>query len=177
MIEQKDFQQIGFLGKIHGVRGEITADLNVDLSELIEEEDKLFLMLEINKLLVPFRLESYRPKGAELSLLKFHKIDTKEKAGKLQGLRVWLSKEYLEDVSEDLITDWRFFINYNFFDDNGTPIGQIIDIEDSTANILFVVRNNCNKEILIPIIPENVTKVDQDNGCIYMIIPEGLLDL
>lgn len=178
MIVFKDFEPIGQLGKIHGIKGEISADIQVDLTELIKDESNLFLMVEINKLLVPFRLLSYRSKGANLSLLTFSDINTKEEAMPLQGLPLYFSKEYLEDIDDEQITDWGFFIDYVMVDaSNNNEIGTIHGIEDSTMNMLFIIECSDGRELLIPIVPELITQTDTKNKRIFMSIPDGLLDI
>ena len=46
MLDKADFEPIGCLGRTHGIGGELSAKLSVDLSVLWEEDERLFLFLE-----------------------------------------------------------------------------------------------------------------------------------
>ena len=59
-------------------------------------------------------------------------------------------------------------------DDN--EIGEIIDIDDSTDNPLFIVDNNGNI-VYIPITEEFILFIDDDKEVIGMSLPEGLIEL
>ncbi len=176
MIDAADFEQIGFIGKPHGVKGEVVAQLQVELCAPEEDEEALFLMLEINKLLVPYKLMGCRPKG-DATLIKFDRVDNAEEAAVLQGLPVWIAKEILQDVDDGQITDWHFFTGYTLLDQKKQPVGIIEDIEDTTANELFLVHSSQDKEYLIPIAAELILGIDRKRQTLEMSIPEGLLDI
>jgi len=60
MLRKTDFELIGALGRAHGIQGEVSAKLSVDLSGLWGGADtSLFLMLEERGLLIPYRVLSY----------------------------------------------------------------------------------------------------------------------
>ncbi len=176
MIDAADFEQIGFIGKAHGIKGEVAAQLQVELCAPEEGEEPLFLMLEINKLFVPYKLMGCRPKG-DATLIKFDRVDNAEEAAILQGLPVWIAKEILQDVDDEQIADWAFFTGYTLLDSQKQPIGIIEDIEDTTANELFLVRSAQDKEYLIPIAAELILGIDRKHQTLEMDIPDGLLDI
>ena len=60
MLDKADFEPIGRLGRTHGIGGELSAKLSVDLSVLWEEDERLFLFLEEQELLIPYRVRSLR---------------------------------------------------------------------------------------------------------------------
>ena len=55
-------------------------------------------------------------------------------------------------------------------------IGEIIDVDDSTINTLFVIDND-GEEILIPAQEEMIAGIDNDNREIFFDLPEGLVSL
>ena len=67
MLSKEDFEFVGTLGRAHGIQGEVSAKLSVDLSGLWEGADtSLFLMLEEQGLLIPYRVLKLRTKGDEI---------------------------------------------------------------------------------------------------------------
>ncbi|MBR5101872.1 MAG: 16S rRNA processing protein RimM, partial [Muribaculaceae bacterium] len=61
--------------------------------------------------------------------------------------------------------------------DSGETIGDIVDIDDTTTNVLFIVSTPQGKEVMIPAADELIDGIDAENETIEMIIDEGLLDL
>jgi 16S rRNA processing protein RimM len=55
-------------------------------------------------------------------------------------------------------------------------IGAIKSINDSTSQALFEIEKG-DKELLIPVNDEIITKVDRENKTIFVTTPEGLVDL
>ena len=79
MLRKEDFEHIGTLGRAHGTQGEVSAKLSVDLSGLWEGADtSLFLMLEEQGLLIPYRVLKRRTKGEDIDLITFSGITTKD---------------------------------------------------------------------------------------------------
>lgn len=174
MINKNDYLPIGSIGKAHGVSGECNARLIVDLSPLMEEgEEPLFLFFEIDGLLVPFRLLTYRDKGAEASLLRFKGVNTKEEAERYLGVQLFLHRDYLADSDEELSLD--LLRGYTLSDQHGQPLGTVIDIDESTLNTLLLIRNFEGEELLIPFADELIVHLDKANRSLALNIPDGLL--
>ena len=60
--------------------------------------------------------------------------------------------------------------------DGNVNIGEIVDIEDSTENALFIIKSGDNV-VYIPIADEMIEDVISDTKTIVMNLPEGILDL
>ena len=56
-------------------------------------------------------------------------------------------------------------------------MGKVIEVNDTTANILFSVETPSLKVLLIPIADDLVQSVDALSKEIYVSIPEGLMEL
>ena len=59
-------------------------------------------------------------------------------------------------------------------EETGT-VGIIDYVDDSTANILFVVKDKDGETIYIPAAEEFITGLDPDDKTITMRLPDGLL--
>ena len=69
-----------------------------------------------------------------------------------------------------------YFIGFTATDKTLGYIGEIVDIDDSTINTLFVVEKD-GEEILIPAQEEFITDIDHDGQEIRFDLPQGLVSL
>ena len=76
------------------------------------------------------------------------------------------------EPSEDDEYTWRHFTGWQVVDAVAGAIGEIEHVEDSTANTIFFVGDK-----LIPATEDFIERIDAKERTIYMILPEGLLDL
>ena len=56
-------------------------------------------------------------------------------------------------------------------------IGEISDINDSTQNILFIVKTPDGKELMIPVADEFILSIDPENETVNTDIPSEILTL
>jgi 16S rRNA processing protein RimM len=85
----------------------------------------------------------------------------------------------IEDVEDE---EGGFYANdligYNvYLSDYNSLIGEIIDIEDSTENALFIVKRENNEIIYIPIVVDFIENISTETSTIIMDLPIGLLEL
>lgn len=179
MLKKEDFQCIGTLGRSHGLSGELTAKLSVDLGELTEDaEDPLFLMLEERGLLIPFRVEGLRSKAGDIDLIKFAGLDDKEHAEHWVGTPIWLDRAYLDEsaISSDLL-EYRDLVGYEVLNaEDGSSVGRLISIDESTINTLALVECPTGQELLLPLAESLIQELDSDQKLLRLTIPLGLLD-
>lgn len=181
MLTKEQFERIGVIGRAHGINGEVSMRLEVEIAPLLEEGERLFLMLEIDGLLIPFAVEQHRYKAGDVDLVRFSGIATKEQAEALVGLSVWLDKDYIgeAELSSDPY-EWSRYQGYRVEDARtGAYIGTITHVEDSTLNtLLYVLPEGADEsgEILLPIAEALLVAYDDQAQSIKLAIPEGLLD-
>ncbi|KGN83489.1 ribosome maturation factor RimM [Porphyromonas sp. COT-290 OH860] len=178
MLKKEDFECIGTLGRSHGLSGEITAKLSIDISNLIDDEEALFLMLEEHGLLIPFRVEGLRSKAGDIDIIKFSGLESKEAAERWVNTPVWLDKAYLseaEDVTD--LLEYAHFVGYNLLDaESNLLIGTITEVDETTINTLITVERTTGEELILPIADELLAGIDVVQRTISLIIPAGLLD-
>ena len=169
MIKQEDVYHIGRLGKTHGDKGEVSFQFEDDIFDRVDAD---YLVLDIDGILVPFFLEEYRFRSDTICLVKFCDVDTQQRASELTGCDVYFPRE-LADV-EDELPMLAFLVGFDIINaaDN-SRIGSVVDIDDQTANILFVLDNG----MLIPASDELISNIDTKHDTITMNIPDGLLEI
>lgn len=160
MIRQEDVYKIGKLGKVHGVKGEISFLFDDDV---FDRTDADYLILSIDGILVPFFIEEYRFKTDDNALMKFEGIDTQERARELTGCEVYFPREMADNDEEQL--SWAAIVGYELIDANtNKSAGRIASVDDATINILFELEDGK----LIPASEELITHVDTKKQQIFI---------
>lgn len=174
MIKLSEIAEIGRFNKPHGIKGEISVsvDGNIDL------DDIKCIIVRIEGIFVPFFINSVRPKTADTSLITIDGIDSEEKAQELTNRDIYILRSDLpeEETDEDGLYA-SDLIGYEINDITSGNIGVIENINDSTQNILFIVRTPEGKELYIPVAEEFILSVDPDNETVRTDIPIEILTL
>ena len=168
MIREEDVYKIGVIGKTHGVKGELNFTFTDDVFDRVDAD---YLILRIDGILVPFFIDEYRFRSDDRALLILHDIDTNEKAQNLVGTEVFFPYS-LSDKQKEEVISFNDLIGFTI-----DGIGIVTGIDDYTENILFEVKRNDGKQILIPAVEEFVENVDYEKKIIKVQLPEGLVEL
>jgi 16S rRNA processing protein RimM len=169
MIRREEVYKIGRLGKVHGIKGEISFLFDDDVFDRVDAD---YLVLDIDGILVPFFIEEYRFKTDSNVLMKFDGIDTQERARELTGCDVYFPRALAENDEENL--SWAEMIGYSLMDaQTGQNIGNIAAVDDTTINILFELEDGR----LIPASEELITNINIQKHQIEINLPEGILEL
>ncbi len=172
MIEQSEVQRIGQIVKPHGVGGEMAVTVP---ASLCWTDDIDCLVCSLDGILVPFFLESIRPKSSTTILVKFEGYDSVESTSRFMGVTVYIPLKYLAENDDEEPT-WSSFLDWKVIDSKAGLLGTVNAVDDSTPNILFQVRDG-ERERIIPANPEWITKVDRKNRTLKYNLPEGLAEL
>lgn len=174
MITQEEVIEIGRTLKPHGIKGEISISINNDN---INEKTAPYFILNIDNILVPFFIKNIRFKSSETALVLFDGVETEELARSLGGNTVYLHKKFtagfVDDEDEGGLAE---FIGYTIIDENKNVIGEIIDIDDNTENVLFIVAAN-NDELYIPATDDFIIEINDNTQTIQMQLPKGLVNM
>lgn len=175
MILPESVIGIASFNKPHGVNGELSVSLDDD----IDFNELKCIVVEMDGILVPFFVESVRPRGVASVLLKVEGINNEKDAMKLARHTIYALKD---DVDYDDGIDGDGFyaedmIGFSIFDTTSGEIGKISGVNDMTENILFIVTRPDGSNVFIPVAEEMIVGIDPDSKTCTMNLPEGLLDL
>ena len=167
MIKADEVYRIGRLGKAHGIKGEITMQVEDDIFDRTEVD---YLVLELDNIMVPFFIEEYYFKTNTTALIKFEGIDTLERAKEFANIDVYFPRSIKDNNinSEEEALSYPMLVGFQVND-----IGKIAYIDHQTENIMFELEDGT----LIPASEELIEDIDVPNKQIKMTIPEGLLAL
>lgn len=188
MIQRQQLIAVGHFNKPHGVTGELSATLDVQLSTLAELR---CVVVDIEGIYVPFFITQSRPKSASTALITLEGVDNETEAGLLVYKTIFAlkgdygklmskvsapSEANPDDEDDQLPVD--YFIGFDVVDDaDGSTIGTIEDIDDTTENVLFIVSRDNSGTVRIPAVDDLIASIDLEDKTINMNIPDGLLSL
>lgn len=170
MIRREEVFKIGIINRPHGVKGEISFTFTDDIFDRVECD---YLILSLEGILVPFFIEEYRFRSNNVALVKFEDVNTSEQARKLTNTEVYFPKKYMDGQAENF--SWNFFTGFRVEDMQYGYLGEITDVDDTTQNVLFVIKKD-GKECLLPAHDEFIIDLDRERNVLKVNVPDGLID-
>lgn len=169
-----EYTQIGFTKKTHGIAGELKVFIEEPYEDIFLEADRVFL--EIRGAKQPFFIESIR--GAGDLIVKFEDIKVREDAILLQSKPVFLpAAEIPDDLdASEPEPEHAGLTGYLIEDKTAGTIGHIREVIEVPQQEMAVVQYQ-GREILIPLNPLFIQKIDHKAKIVRMDLPEGLLEL
>ena len=177
MITREELINIGHYNKPHGINGEISATVEVDIEML---RDLSCLVSEVDGIFVPFYINAIRPKSGDTVLLTIDGMDNEHDLQPLVNSDIYALKREYRQESEDVDADGYpldFFIGFQLNDEMGHPVGEIIDVNEQTQNAFFIIQRADGNEVLVPAVDDLIVEFDLDKRLMVMNLPDGLLDL
>lgn len=110
-----------------------------------------------------------------VAVLLLEGIDDRDKAEKLRGREIFIDEDQLPKLPEGTYYI-RDLVGFDVVDQNGTKVGELLDIIKATAQPVYVIKTNEGKERYIPGVDEFILNTDVENRKITVKVIEGLLD-
>ena len=164
--------RVGVITSAHGIKGEVKVFPTTDdpgrfkqLKEVILDTGKEHLPLEIQQV-------KFFKNMVILSFSEFNDINEIEK---YKGCELYVTREDAVPLEEDefYIAD---VIDAEVFEDNGKKLGTLVDVMQTGANDVFVVKMENGKEVLLPVIKDCVLDINAEEKKIVVHMMNGLLD-
>ena len=177
MITADQLTEIGKFNSPHGINGEISATIipEVDLAEL------RCIVVNMDGINVPFFINTVRPRNHTSLLITLDGITDEKQASEFTNKPIYaLSDECLYDEGEDDDEEGFYaadLIGFKVKDTEGRTDGEIVDIDETTENVLFIVETSEGKRLMIPVADEYIESIDSDSKTITFARPDGFLDI
>ena len=172
-MDLKDSIYIGQIAKLHGYKGGVSLFLDVTHPEEYINMESFFI--EIDGILTPFFVESFKLKNKGFAAVKFQGVDSEQEARSLLKKKVFIPESELKELDESNFYDHEV-IGYEVEDIVKGEIGKVTAIADLKQNPLLVIEFK-DKEILLPIFEGLIVKVDRKLKRLKVKAPDGLIDL
>ena len=176
MIRKEEVFKIGRFAKPHGIKGEIALVTDSAVLDAAAEDEDLYVVCEIDGILVPFFIEEYRYKTDSVVLLKLENVDDEQAARQLANRDVFYPLAKVDEAERIMEIGWEYLIGFRIIGKEGNEIGRITDVDDSTENVLLQI-DHAGRELLIPAVEAFIEDIDAARKELKMSLPEGLLDL
>lgn len=175
MILITELIPIGTAVKTHGLRGELSVELDSDFAT----EELEHVVLRVDGIFVPFRITSQRPRGSRGLLLSLAGVESADEASAYTGHEIYALRRELPDVDADDDTDEGLYAEdlegFMLTGPNGREIGKITDVDTTTINTLLHVGLDNGHTALIPLAEEWICSIDAATRTIAMDVPAELL--
>jgi len=172
-MDLKDSIYIGQIAKLHGYKGGVSLFLDVTHPEEYMDMESFFV--EIDGILTPFFVESFKLKNKGFAAVKFQGVDSEQEAKSLLKKKVFIPETELRELDESNFYDHEV-IGFEVEDVVKGEIGKVTAIADLKQNPLLVIEFK-DKEILLPIFEGLIVKVDRKLKRLKVKAPDGLIDL
>jgi 16S rRNA processing protein RimM len=176
------FLAVGRILRPHGLRGEVRVEIHTDLPERFALYEQVYLapaqadpgpagLLGASPVTRAFGLQGHRF-HSKCVLLKLAGIDDRTQAETLRGLWVWIAPEQAAPLDEGEVY-LHDMLELQVVTDEGEALGQIVQIIETGANPVYVVRS-VRGDLLLPDTDEVILDVDLEAQRVTVHLIEGL---
>lgn len=166
MIEQNELIHIGTIRRPHGKSGELQCQMD---NAFWDEAEADFLILLLDGIFVPFRVEDWRGKGADSLIFRLKGVDTEVKALRLMNAEAYMLRRDLNEEAEEMMT-WQDLTGYEVLNSEETVQGRVAAVDESTINTLLELEDGR----LLPIHEDLIIEIDAPHKRLVLDLPEGL---
>jgi 16S rRNA processing protein RimM len=168
----KNFISIGKLVATFGVAGEFILKHHLGKKTSLKGLEAVFIEQHKDEML-PYFIESTIIKSDDELYIKIEGINSKESARILVQKQVWLYEEDFQKFAKKTapVSLLGFHVN-----NEGENLGEILEVIEQPHQVLCRISLD-GKEALIPIHQETLKKIDKKNRTVFVVLPEGLLDV
>ena len=163
--------RIGQIVNTQGLKGEVRVYPYVDDINRFDNLESFYLDKNFDK---KYEVERVRYKG-NMVIMKIKDIDSIELAEKIKSKNLYISREDSVDLDEDefFIAD---LIGLDVFTVAGDKVGVLKDVLQYSANDVYVVKGDNDKEYLIPSTLKFVPEINIEEKKMIIDPIKGMLD-
>jgi len=166
--QQPSFLAVGRIVRPHGIRGAL---LVAPISEqLLGLNAGAEIRLGADR--TPMILLELRRHGSRW-LLWLEGIDSRERAEDLRGQDIALPLADVPPLPEGTFYYWQI-MGLRVVSDEGTALGTIVDVLETGANDVYVVRDEAGEELLLPAIESVILEVNLEEDELKVHLIPGL---
>lgn len=164
--------KIGKLAASHGLKGDLVLQHSLGKKTSLKGLETIFIEDKKDSFL-PYFIQSAKIKSEDEVFIKLEGIDTKEQARKLTPKEVWLTDEDFKKFAAK--SSPIALLGFHMIHED-EDLGEILEVIEQPHQVLCTILLN-GKEALIPIHEESLEKVDLKNRKVFVMLPDGLLDI
>ena len=170
-VQKEGILTIGKIVGAHGIKGAVKVYSYAE-SPSIFKPDRSILIEDKNNRRRSFCIEWARPHKRNV-VLSFKEIDSRSDAEALVGSALYIHKKELPEPESGTYY-WTDIIGLSVYRGDGNYLGEVTSILPTGSNDVYIVRNEDNKETLIPALESVVLEIDLKQKRMLVDLPEGL---
>lgn len=163
MITNEEVIAIGRITRTHGKRGEVQCQTS---NEYWDNADATFLILNVNNILVPFRVLDWRGKGSDSLIFQIDGITDEQAAQQIIGCQAYMLATDMSEEDE-LMPTWQSLVGYQVVDTDQGELGTVADVDETTINTLITLDDGR----LIPIHEDFIIDIKADEKQLIICLP------
>jgi 16S rRNA processing protein RimM len=168
----EDLLRIGVVTTTHGIRGEVKVFPTTDDVTRFKKCDEVILVTKKGNLTLHVQNVKFFKNIVILKFKEFNDINEVEGFRKCDLMVTRENALPLEEGSYYLCD----VIGASVQKEDGSLIGEVTDVLETGANNVFVIQTTEGKEVLFPVIPQCIKKVDTEAGVVTAHVMAGLMD-
>jgi 16S rRNA processing protein RimM len=168
----ENYLTIGKIAATFGIKGELVLTHHLGGDATLDGVTALFIE-EMTGKFIPYFLVSAKPRNDTEMLVVLEGYDTPEKAKKFVKKKVWLLEADLKKSAS--ISAPISLLGFSMYEKKKL-LGKVIEVIEQPTQLLLSIMMN-EKEVLVPINETTLDKIDHKSQKIFVILPEGLLDI
>lgn len=170
LMEQ--YFKIGKLAASTGLKGELILQHNLGKAASLKGLNAIFIEDKKDSF-IPYFIQQTKIKSPNETILKLEGVDIMEVARKLTPKEVWLQADDFKKVAAK--SSPIALLGFTLVND-GKDLGEILEVIEQPHQILCTILYK-GKEALIPVHEETLEKIDSKNRKVFVMLPDGLLDI
>lgn len=161
--------EVGQIVNSYGIKGFLKVVPLVDNNNQFKEFKRLYV--QEKNTYKELKIEEIKF-SKNLVLIKAEGIDTIEIATKFKNLYLFAKREDIKlEEGAHFIVD---LIGLEVYAEEGMLLGKLKEVLQPGANDVYVVENEKNEQILLPVIPDVIKNIDIENKKIIVKLLNGL---
>ncbi len=168
-----DYIHIGTIVAARGLAGEMI--LVHEMGRQLTRENIPVLFIEKNSHnFIPYFVESIQGKNDKEVYLRLETVTSKETAQTLLKKKAYLAQEAFNTLvgpDSDL-----YYLGFTLVDAKEKELGKIVEISRLPTQLIAHVDEKGN-ELLIPLTPQTIERIDRKKKIVFVTLPAGLTDI
>ncbi len=166
---EPEFLAVGKFRRPHGVRGEIVMSVWTEFPERLEPGIKIYVGDEY----IPYHIRSVRCHRDDL-LVALNEFDNREEVGGLRNQIVSVPAADLPELDDGEIYLHQIIGMTVINSEDDQNLGRIVEIIETGANDVYIVRPTTGSELLLPAIEDVILAIDLETQEILVKLLPGL---
>ena len=171
-MQKGQYISIGKFVGTHGLKGELVLKHGLGKKTALKGLTALFIKDKTGSYL-PWFVENTSVKNKSEVFIKIEELNTVEDARKLMQKEVWIAEADFNKFANP--SSAIGLLGYTIID-NKKELGVIDEVIEQPHQILCRLKIE-GKEVLIPLHEQSLEKVDRKAKKVWVVLPDGLLDV